>query len=65
LLNRAGQVLQVPVAVSEQVAAPGTPALILADLTLAPLAPGEYVVEVAATRGAAAETRTYAVRLVP
>lgn len=65
LLNRAGQVLQVPVAVSEQAAAPGTPALILADLTLAPLAPGEYVVEVAATRGAAAETRTYAVRLVP
>lgn len=65
LLNRAGQVMQVPVAISERPAADARPATIVAELALAPLAAGEYVLELAATSGDRSETRTYAIRMVP
>ncbi len=65
LLNRAGQPMQVPVAVSERPVDDRRPPAIVAELALAPLAAGEYVLEVTATRGDLAETRGYAIRLVP
>jgi hypothetical protein len=37
----------------------------VAELALAPLAPGEYVVEVTATRGETIERVSYALRIVP
>ena len=37
----------------------------VAEVALAPLAPGEYVIEVTAAEGAATETVSYAVRIVP
>lgn len=65
LLNRAGQVMQVPVAISERPAADALPATIVAELALAPLAAGEYVLELTATSGDRSETRTYPIRMVP
>lgn len=65
LLNRAGQVMQVPVAISERPAADAQPATIVAELALAPLAAGEYVLELTATSGDRSESRTYAIRMVP
>jgi len=47
---------------------PGTdhaPATVVAELALAPLAAGEYVLEVMAAGGDRTETRSYAIRLVP
>lgn len=65
LLNRGGQVMQVPVDVTDLPPGDGGPARVAAEVALAPLAAGEYVIEVTATRGASSETRTYALRLVP
>ena len=65
VLNRTGQVLALPVTVTDTPAADDQPARAVADLALAPLAAGEYVVELTATAGARSETRTYAFRLVP
>ncbi len=64
LLNRAGQVMAVPVTLSERVDEPGQ-RVSLAELGLAPLAPGEYVIEIAAVDGATTATVSYAVRIVP
>ena len=47
LLDRVGKALQVPVQVSERADADGV-RWIVADVTLAPLAPGDYAIEVAA-----------------
>jgi VWFA-related protein len=65
LLNRAGQVMQVPVAISERPAADALPATVVAEIALAPLAAGEYVLELTATSGERSESRTYAIRMVP
>lgn len=65
LLNRAGQVMQVPVAISERPASGAQPATIVAEISLAPLAAGEYVLELTATSGERSESRTYAIRMVP
>ncbi len=65
LLNRAGQVMQVPVAISERPASDTQPATVVAEIGLAPLAAGEYVLELTATSGARSESRTYAIRMVP
>ena len=65
LLNRAGQVMQVPVAISERPASGPQPAAVVAEIALAPLAAGEYVLELTATSGGRSESRTYAIRMVP
>jgi hypothetical protein len=65
LLNRAGQVMQVPVVISERAGADNAPPAVVADVVLAPLAAGEYVLEVTATRDGLSETRGYAIRMIP
>jgi hypothetical protein len=65
LLNRAGQVMQVPVAISERPASGAQAATVVAETSLAPLAAGEYVLELTATSGERSESRTYAIRMVP
>ena len=65
VMNRSGQALALPVTVTDAPAADDQPARAVAELALAPLAAGEYVVELTATAGARTETRTYAFRLVP
>jgi len=65
LLNRAGQVMQVPVAITERAGADNAPPMVVAELALAPLAAGEYVLEVTATRGDLSETRSHAIRMIP
>jgi hypothetical protein len=50
LLGRDGNPLAVPVTLTESIDE-GTPQLAV-DLTLAPLAPGDYVIEVTASAGA-------------
>lgn len=64
LLNKAGQVLQVPVIVTERAEPTGAPTFV-ADVMLAPLAAGEYVIELTATAGDQTETRSFALRMVP
>ena len=65
LLNRLGQAMNVPVTLSERIDESLLRRVSVAEVGLAPLAPGEYVVEVTATDGAATETVSYAVRIVP
>ncbi len=65
LLNRAGQVMQVPVAITDRAGADNAPPMVVAELALAPLAAGEYVLEVTATRGDLSETRSHAIRMIP
>ncbi len=65
LLNRAGQSMQVPVTITERPGTDHAPATVVAELALAPLAAGEYVLEVMAAGGDRTETRSYAIRLVP
>jgi len=61
LLDRAGKSLQVPVTMSDRRDESGTFRWVIADATLAPLAPGDYTVEV--TVGDA--TRQTSFRMVP
>jgi hypothetical protein len=61
LLSRAGETLPVAVAVSEQAA----PDRVVADLTLAPLAQGDYVFEVAVQKGGIKETALFGFRIIP
>jgi hypothetical protein len=65
LLNRNGQPMAVPVALAERLDESLQLRMSLAEVVLAPLAPGEYVVEVTAARGAATATVTYGFRIVP
>ena len=62
LLGRDGRTLQVPVNLTERVQA-GQPVL-AADLNLAPLAPGDYVIEVKVAIGAEETLRYIPVRVV-
>jgi hypothetical protein len=62
LLTRTGQALPVNVLLTERSSAAGT--VLAADLTLAPLAPGDYVIEVVATSGAASDRKLLAIRVV-
>lgn len=48
LLDRVGKVIQVPVQIGERVDAAEAVRWIVADITLAPLAPGDYAVEITA-----------------
>jgi VWFA-related protein len=65
MLNRGNQVLQIPVTISERVDEPTGLRTIVAEVVLAPLAAGEYVLELTATKGTQTETRTFAIRVVP
>jgi hypothetical protein len=62
LLNRQGEPLPVPVAVSEHLE--GDRTVLTADLQLAPLAPGDYVVELSVTRGEKTAQQWLALRVV-
>ena len=57
--------MNVPVTLSERIDESLLLRVSVAELALAPLAPGEYVIEVTATAGAVTETISYAVRIVP
>jgi hypothetical protein len=61
LLDRRGQPLPVPVTLSER--SSESPAVLAADVSLAPLAPGDYVIALVATRGAETEERFVAIRV--
>jgi VWFA-related protein len=65
LLNRLGQPMAVPVTLAERIDESLQLRVSLAELALAPLAPGEYVVEVTATKGTATSTVSYGFRVVP
>jgi len=62
LLNRRGEPLAVPVALTER--ADGDRLVLAADLTLAPLADGDYVIEVTASSGGAKLQKLLAFRVV-
>ena len=62
LLNRQGEALPVPVAVSER--AEGARTVLTADLQLAPLAPGDYVIELSVTRGEKVSQQWLALRVI-
>jgi hypothetical protein len=59
LLDRAGRPLPVPVQVSERAEPGGDTAWVVIDATLAPLAPGDYAIEVA--RGDARRVTAFSV----
>jgi hypothetical protein len=65
LLDRLGQPMAVPVALAERLDESLQLRMSLAEVVLAPLAPGEYVGEVTAAQGAARATVTYGFRMIP
>jgi VWFA-related protein len=65
LLNRVGQPMAVPVTLAERLDESLQLRVAAAELALAPLAPGEYVVELVAAKGAATSTISYGFRIVP
>ncbi|MGE3190900.1 MAG: VWA domain-containing protein, partial [Vicinamibacterales bacterium] len=65
LLNLEGQELPVPVTLAEKLDQGLQLRYVVADLTLAPLAQGEYVIEVAVDNAGTRETAAYGFRLVP
>jgi hypothetical protein len=64
LLGRDGQPLGLTVTLTEH-NDPDKPRMVVADLALAPLAQGEYVIEVTAEDNGKKESATYGFRLVP
>jgi VWFA-related protein len=65
LLGRDGQPLGVAVTVSERVEDSGQLRMIVAEVVLAPLAQGDYVLEVTVEDGGRKESASYAFRLIP
>jgi VWFA-related protein len=65
LLGRDGQPLPVPVTVSERADDTRQSRFVVVDLTLAPLAPGEYVIEIKVDRDGKASGLAYGFRIVP
>ncbi|MFN2447072.1 MAG: VWA domain-containing protein [Vicinamibacterales bacterium] len=65
LLNRDGQVLPLTIGLSERADEPMQRRFIVADLTLAPLAQGEYVMEVVAAGAGRKESINYGFSIVP
>jgi hypothetical protein len=61
LLNRTGQLVPIPVALTERADEAGR--AIVADLALAPLAPGDYVIELTLGKGAGTEQKFVAIRV--
>jgi len=64
LLNRLGQPMAVPVTLGERLDESLQLRVALAEIALAPLAMGEYVVEVTATRGGQSATVAYGFRVI-
>jgi VWFA-related protein len=65
LLGRDGQPLNVGVALSERSDDVLKQRFAVADLTLAPLAQGEYVIELTITQGERKDSATYGFRIIP
>jgi VWFA-related protein len=65
LLGRDGRPLAIAPTLTERVEPGSTQRLIVADLTLAPLAQGEYALEVIVERGDQRESASFAFRIVP
>ncbi|MDP1570312.1 MAG: VWA domain-containing protein [Vicinamibacterales bacterium] len=65
LLTRDGQPMPLPVTIGERMDADRGLPFLVADVTLAPLAQGEYVLEVSAERQGTTERVAYGFRLVP
>jgi hypothetical protein len=65
LLGRRGQPLSVAVVLSERIDDTSKQRMVVADLPLAPLAPGEYALEVAVEQGDRKESASYAFRIIP
>lgn len=65
LIGRDGQPLALHVALSERVDADSGVTFVVADLTLAPLAQGEYVLEIGMTDGDKTDSANYGFRIVP
>jgi VWFA-related protein len=65
LLGRDGQPLPMPIALSERIEEKSGQRMILVDMTLAPLAQGEYAVEISVEHGDRKESATYAFRIIP
>jgi hypothetical protein len=63
MLNREGTPMPLTVATSER--AEGTMKLAVAEVILAPLAAGEYVLELSCTAPSGTETISYGFRIVP
>jgi VWFA-related protein len=65
LLGRDGQPLNLPVTLTERADDATKQRFAVADLTLAPFAQGEYVIEVTVAAGERKDSATYAFRIVP
>jgi hypothetical protein len=65
VLGRDGQPLAITPALTERVDGMSNQRMIVADLTLAPLAQGEYAIEVVVQRGDQKGSASYAFRIVP
>lgn len=65
LIGRDGQPLPLPLATTERTDPEQQLRMVVADLALAPLAQGEYVIEVTLDRDGTKESATYAFRIVP
>ncbi|MDQ3070555.1 MAG: hypothetical protein M3R55_12615, partial [Acidobacteriota bacterium] len=63
LLDRLGKPLSIPLAPRERIDAAGV-RWIVAELPLAPLSDGDYVIEIEATRDETRERRLFAIRVV-
>jgi len=63
LLDRAGTTLRVPLAIGERTDAASGQRVLTADLTLAPLGAGDYVVQLTKTRGTDHQTVLVAIRV--
>jgi hypothetical protein len=64
LLGRDGSPLSLTIPLTEK-SEPNQPRMVIADLALAPLAQGEYVIEVTAEQDGKKEIASYGFRLVP
>lgn len=65
LLGRDGQPLNVPIMLGERTEESSGARLLVVDVTLAPLAQGDYAVEIAVEDGDRKESATYAFRIIP
>jgi len=65
LLARDGKPLGLTIGLSERVDSDTQVRMLVADITLAPLAQGDYAVEIAVQQGERKESATYAFRIVP
>jgi hypothetical protein len=65
LLGRDGQALNVGIAIGERTDAASAERFVVADLLLAPLAQGDYVLEVTLAHGDKKESATYGFRVIP